>query len=98
LFSLPSRCPGTGGAPNRGQWIDRYGRAIRGILLQHFTLAEGAYVPAGAAKTMSSTKMRAGTELLIDLAPILKILCKSETFIKAQAIRGRWRLTNRPKA
>jgi len=50
------------------------------------------YVPGGAAKTDVSTKVRAGTELLIDLAPgILKILCRSETFTKAQAIP--WTLT-----
>jgi hypothetical protein len=50
------------------------------------------YVPAARPRPMSSTKMRAGTELLIDLAPgILKNLCKSETFTKAQAIP--WTLT-----
>ena len=55
--------------------------------------------PAARPRPMFSTKMRADTELSIDLAPgILKIPCKSETFAKAQAIRGHWRLTNRPKA
>ena len=43
--------------------------------------------PVARPGTMSSTKMRAGIEVQIDLAPgILKVLCKSETFTKAQAI------------
>jgi Uncharacterized protein conserved in bacteria (DUF2147) len=42
--------------------------------------------PAARPKPMSSTKMRAGIEVLIDLAPgILNVVCKSETFTKAQA-------------